>query len=319
MDRIINIGMIGAGIVGERLIKTFKKHSRANILGVYDANEERLKYVSDEYNLPTAESYEELLKNEDIDLIYLGVPPKYHHSIAMDIISANKNIICEKPLANSIEEAKEMYEKAVEMNIVHAMNFPTVYTPAFKKMKDLLDEKFIGDLRRVELHTYFNEWPRPWQQTNWISSREQGGFVREVFTHYIQMIQMLFGKITDINTNIEYPKDPLACETSIIARGTLSHGTPVLFNGLADIGLEEKLELTLYGTEGSLSIVNWRDLWVSSKGDKKVKLELAEHDHLFELVGEVFRAMDNKEGKIITFKEGYDAQIIIEELLGNKL
>jgi len=317
MEKIINIGIIGAGIVGERLIKIFKKHSRANILGVYDVNQERLEYVSKEYDLPTVQNYEELLKNDDIDLIYIGVPPKHHHSIAMDIIAARKNIICEKPLANSIEEAKEMYEKAKETNIVHSMNFPTVYTPAFKKLRELLGDGFIGNLRRVELHTYFSQWPRPWQQTNWVATREQGGFVREVFTHYIQMIQMLFGKIKEINTSIQYPENALACETGIIATGVLPNGTPVLFNGFSDMGLEENLSFTLYGTKGSLSIVNWRELWTTSKGEKKVKVELEEHDHLCELVGEVFKSIDNKEGNIVTFKEGYDAQVIIEDLLGN--
>lgn len=312
--RTINIGIIGVGIVAERIIKAINKIERAKILGIYDINRERLEYISNEYNLSLVNNYEELLNNKDIDLIYLAVPPKYHHSIAIDIIKSKKHIICEKPLANSIDEAKEMYEKAEESNIIHAMNFPLVYTPSVKKLRSLLNEGYIGDLRRIELSTYFKEWPRPWQQTNWISTREQGGFVREVFTHYIQLTQMLFGNIVDINSIIQYPEDPLICETGIIANGSLSDNTPILLNGFSNIGMEENLSFTIFGTEGVISLENWRDVYISSKEDKRQKLDIEEYDHLVELINEVFKAIDGKDLHIITFKEGYYAQIIIEKL-----
>ncbi|WP_425449545.1 Gfo/Idh/MocA family protein [Dethiothermospora halolimnae] len=315
MNKTINIGIIGVGIVGERFIKALNRHGRANILGIYDTNKDRLQDISNKYNLKIVNSYKELLKNEDINIIYLAVPPKYHYSIGMDIIESNKHFICEKPLANSINEAKEMYEKAEDNNIIHAMNFPTVYTQAFKKMNSLLKQEYIGELRRIELNTYFEEWPRFWQKTNWIDTREQGGFVREVFTHYVQLIQMIFGKIKDVDTNIEYPKDSLSCETGIMARASLTSGEPILLNGFSNIGMKENIALTLYGTEGTISLENWRELWVSSKGKRKERLDFKEHDHLVELIDEVCKRIDGKASNVITFKDGYNAQIIIEKLL----
>lgn len=315
----INIGIIGVGIVGERLIKALQRNRRANILGIYDVNVERLRYVSEEYKLTPVSKYEELPENKNIDLIYLAVPPKYHHEIAMDIIEAKKHFICEKPLANSIDEAKEMYEKAEENKIVHAMNFPLMYTPAYKELKSLLDHNYIGRLRRIELNTYFEQWPRSWQQTEWINTREQGGFVREIFTHYVQLIQRLFGRITNVDTSIQYPEDPLACETDIIARASLSNQTPVLFNGFSNIGIEEKIALSIFGTEGAMSLVNWRELWISSKGEKFKKLDLTENDHLVELIDDVFKAINGKDSSSTTFEEGYYAQIIIEKLLGRNV
>ncbi|MBM7614947.1 putative dehydrogenase [Alkaliphilus hydrothermalis] len=318
MSKTINVGIIGAGIVGERVIKALQKHERGNILGVFDVNEERSKYICGQYHLEAVKDYKELLNNQEIDVVYLAVPPKYHHSIALEIIKANKHIICEKPLANSISEAKEMLEAAEKQGVVHAMNFPTVYTPAFKRMKALLDEGFLGTTRRIELKAYFPQWPRPWQQTDWIGSREQGGFVREVFTHFVQMIGMVLGEIVDIDTNIEYPEDSLACETGIIATAALKNGTPILFNGFSDVAIQESLALTLYGTEGTISMENWRELWTSSKGEARKRLELEETDHLLELIDEVFKAIEKKEASIITFEAGYHAQIVIEELLARQ-
>lgn len=313
----INIGIIGVGAVGERFIKALNRHGKAEIIGIYDTNQERLVHIADTYELDTANDYIELVESGEIDVIYLAVPPRYHHPIAMDIIQAGKDIICEKPLANSIEEAEEMYETAEEQGIVHAMNFPVVYTPALKKIKSLLEQGFLGDLRRIELHGYFEEWPRFWQQNSWIDTREQGGFVREVFTHFVQMTQMLFGRITDIDTNINYPDNSEDCETGIIATGYLNDGTPMLFNGISNIGMKDELSFTMYGTDGTLSLVNWRELWKSTEGEERTQVELPEHDHLVELIDEAFKAIETGEGKVISFEDGYQAQIVIENLLGN--
>ena len=315
MERTINIGIIGAGIVGERLIKAIQRHGRTTVAGICDVNLDRLAFISKEYHIPTVTDYKELIQSEDVDIIYLAVPPKYHYAIAMDIIRAKKHFLCEKPLANSIAEAKEMYEEAENHGRVHAINFPTVYTPAYKKLGDLVGEGFLGKLRRIELHGYFRQWPRPWQQTDWIATREQGGFVREVFTHYVQMIQSLFGAMGNIHTNIQYPQDQTMCETGIIATAALKDGTPVLLNGFSDVGIEESLSLNIYGSEGTLSLVNWRELWASKGSGKKERIQLEESDHLVELLSEVIQAMKGGSSRVVTFKEGYEAQIVIERLL----
>jgi len=315
MDKKMNIGIIGAGVVGERLINAVKRHPHGNIKGIYDVNMQRLEEMSVKYNIPTAKSYHELLEDKDIDIIYLAVPPKYHYPIAIDIIKSNKHFLCEKPLANSSEEAREMYEGVERSKVVNGMNFPTVYTSAFKKLKSLLEEGFIGDLLRVEVKGYFTHWPRLWQQNDWIASREQGGFVREVFTHFVQMIQNLFGEITNITSFIEYPEDESMCETGIIAKANIKGSIPVLFNGFSNVGMKEDLSFTIYGTKGTISLVDWRELWISNKDIKPEKLELVNNDHLVELLDEFFKAINGEKANLVTFKEGYEVQKVIEKLL----
>jgi predicted dehydrogenase len=208
-----------------------------------------------------------------------------------------------------------MLELADENNIIHVMNFPTIYREEFKELERILEDGFIGNLRSVELNAYFQGWPRLWQQNNWISSREQGGFVREVFSHYIQMTQMLFGSIDDIKSQIEYPEDNIKCETGIIATARLQNGVPVLFNSFSHIGMEEHISYSIYGTEGTLTLSNWRELWISKRGEGKTRVKVKEEDGLVNLIEEVIKAVDNKQSKIITFKEGYEVQKVLESLL----
>lgn len=315
MKNRIYVGIIGVGGVGERLLQAFNRHDKAKVVGVFDSSEERVKEVAKKYGVMGYETYLDLIKDEKINLVYLAVPPKYHHNIATEIIRNKKHILCEKPLANSIEEAREMLELAEEYDIVHGMNFPTIYRSAFLELEKRVKEDFLGTLRRIELKAYFQQWPRAWQQNPWISSREQGGFVREVFSHYIQMIHMLFGEIHNLVSNIEYPQDITKCETGIIATGYLENGVPLLLNSFSDIGQKENISFTLYGTEGTISLVNWGELWFTSKNQEVTKETLVETDHLVQLIDEVFKAINKEEAKVITFKEGYEVQKAIETLL----
>ena len=314
MDNKMNIGIIGTGVVAERIINATNVHPRANIKGIYDNNPEKLKEVIDKYDLLGVDSYKGLLEDNEIDIIYLAVPPKYHYPIALDIFESGKHFICEKPLANSTEEAESMAKISKEKNIVTAMNFPTIYSKAFEKIDSLLKEGFIGDVARIEFQGYFTNWPRLWQQNNWIDTREQGGFVREVITHYIQIIQRLFGEIENVVSFIEYPEDPKKSEKGIIAKGKIGD-MQVLINAIADIGMKEDLAFKIFGSRGSIFLKNWRELWVSDEGGNMKEVEIVEESNLVELLNNVFGAIDGEEANVVNFEEGYRTHRVIEELI----
>ena len=317
MKKNIAMGIIGAGVVAERIINAVNSNPRIKIKGIYDIDLKRLNEITKKYNLYGVGSYEELLEDKDIDIIYLAVPPKFHHPIAMDILKGDKHFLCEKPLANSTDEAREIYETAKGRDKVHAMNFPTIYTQAYEKMEELLKENFIGDLIRIEFQGYFTAWPRQWQQNNWIGTREQGGFTREVITHYIQMIQRLFGDIESIKSFIEYPEDSKLSETSLIARGSIKN-VPVLINCITDVGMKEELSFNIIGSKGVISLKNWRELWTSTKDRALERLEMDEENNLVDLLNNMLNAMDGKEARIVDFKEGYKTHRVIEKLLNNE-
>ncbi len=313
----MNIGIIGAGVVAERIIRACSMHPRANIKGIYDVNPKKLKDVAEKHSLRPVDTYKTLLEDEDIDIIYLAVPPKYHYPIALDILKADKHFLCEKPLANSTEEAREMYELAKSKKIVHGMNFPTIYLNVYEKMEELINNGFLGDLIRIEFQGYFTHWPRLWQQNDWVGSREQGGFVREVVTHYIQLIQRLFGDIEDVVSFIQYPEDPQLSETGIIAKGSVG-GVPVLINGVTHVGMKEELNFKIFGTKGAIYLRNWRDLLVSTKDTGLERLDIVEENHLVDLLDNFFRAIDGEEPNKVDFEERYKTHRIIGQLLGRE-
>lgn len=319
-DRLIGVGVIGTGGVGEKLLRTFHQHPEVEVRAICDVNQERLAQLSQELSSVAGYTdYRQLLEQDDLDLIYLGVPPKLHHPIAMDILNSKKHILCEKPLANSLAEAKELLAAAQEAGIVHAMNFPTYYRKACREMARRIKTGELGEVRRIEVQAYLPQWPRVWQQNPWIAGREQGGFVREVLPHFIHLTHKLFGPIIHVDSTIEYPLDPKACETGMIASLRLQDGTPMLMNGVSQIALEERIAYTVYGTRGTISLVNWGQLEVGYGTASPERVELQPHDHLAEEVDWVVQAIQGEEADLIDFAEGLRVQHVLEQLLGSKL
>ncbi|KON88661.1 hypothetical protein AF332_18840 [Sporosarcina globispora] len=312
----IKVGLIGMGAVGERILRQFRQHEEFEIAALCDRNAERLDKFKVE--LPDAvihSNHLDLLKDETIKLVYLGVPPKIHHSISMDIIKSGKHLLCEKPLANSIEEAKEMYEAAENTGIIHAMNFPMAYSPAYKMFREKIHNGELGEIKKVELNLQFTQWPREWQQNDWISSREQGGFIREVAPHFIHMIHDTFGELGNVRSFVEYPNDEHLCETSFTTSLKLPGGIPVLLNGIAGIGQKEHLSFKVFGEKGTLDMQNWSVLVQSSSENSGEIIRLDEPEN--SLHTELLKAIRGDNALLVSFKEGYEVQNVLEKILSS--
>lgn len=153
---MFKVGIIGLGAIGQRLIKSFTEHPEMEITAVCDPLEELLNStVAAIGKAKGFTDYKEMLKNADIDLVYVAVPPKFHHQIVTDCVLEQKHILCEKPLANSVEEAESLYKQAADAGIIHAMNFPLNYSSGNATFASYIKEGYIGKLRRLELKMHF--------------------------------------------------------------------------------------------------------------------------------------------------------------------
>lgn len=307
----MQIGIIGLGAIGERLIKILADHDRIVIKSIYDIDEERTKYMASTYHLDPVKDYHEMIEDPEIDLIYVAVPPKYHHDIALEVIE-KKHILCEKPLAGTIEEAEAMYLASKKYNHVNAMNFPLYYGPAFKTIKRYLADHKLGKILRLELKGYFPIWPRFWQVNKWIDTREEGGFTREVFTHFIQLMQSEFGKIENIHSKAKYLNEEKS-EVSLLATAEIGP-IDLLFNGLVGVEQVEDLRWSIIGEKGSMELLNWRDLDLVID-DHRESIDLDDYNSTSELFTALCDAVEGKDSPLVSFEDGYHAVRVVETLL----
>ncbi|MGK7378590.1 Gfo/Idh/MocA family protein [Planococcus sp. 1R117A] len=305
---MISIGIIGAGIVGERIIKEIQQDGKIDIKGVYDVQQERLQYLNKTYGVPIAESFETIL-HSNIDWLYIGTPPASHSEIAKRAAGAGIHVLSEKPLAHNVADGEEMVAAVEKSRVRTAMHFPLMYSPAVHDMVKRIRTGNIGKITRIELHTFFPDWPRAWQQNPWIASRSQGGFVREVFPHYLQLLNRVFGELKIASHHISYPEQEDKCETGIVAHGLTAGNIPFLISGLSGIGQKELLQFKVYGEEGVLTLENWSNLYEERKYEERKQITG------FVEVPTLFDAMRSQSTFLVTFEEGLVVQRHIDHLL----
>ena len=304
----ITLAVIGAGVVGERIIVQALKDEQYEISAVYDENKERLQAIAQKYHVQTVESVQDLLEMKS-DWVYIGTPPISHAPFAQEIAKHGLNILSEKPLAHDAQDGEVMVQ--VAKNVKTAMHFPLMYSAVVHQLKKELKE--IGEVTRIELHTYFPEWPRKWQQNDWIKSRAQGGFIREIFPHYLQLTNHLFGDLTITAHETTYPQDENLCETGVCALAKTEQGIPVVLNGLCNIGQEERIDYKIFSAEKVITLRNWSELWISKSYENEKRVIADEIPE--SMLAACRKVLQGEEALIVPFEEGLKVQHWIDELL----
>ncbi len=160
---------------------------------------------------PSLEFIEEIFA-QPADLFYIATPPETHIPLACQ---ASRAIFCEKPLAVDVTEARHLVD---EIQIPNAVNFPFATHPTITTLEQELAEERHGDAVRLEIRLFFNDWPRQWQQgaASWLAQPEQGGFLREVFSHFAYLTDRILGPVELIEAEVE--RGPAGTETTVRAR-----------------------------------------------------------------------------------------------------
>ena len=304
------IGIIGTGVVGERIINQALNNENYEIAAIFDTNEQRTNELKEKYNIPTTNDLQSLLDLKP-DWVYIGTPPVSHATLAQEIAKHGLHILSEKPLAHDATDGEVMVQVANEANVKTAMHFPLMYGAAVHQLKQELQD--MDEIVRIELHTYFPEWPRKWQQNPWIASREQGGFIREIFPHYLQLTHHLFGDIDITAHNTTYPQDKALCETGVSALAKTTSGIPMVINGLAGIGQEERIDYKIFAANKTVTLRNWSQVLTAKAYEAEVEVTpSAAPQTMLEACRSVLLG---EEAFIVSFEEGLKVQRWVDELL----
>ncbi|KEO85244.1 Gfo/Idh/MocA family protein [Tumebacillus flagellatus] len=312
----IKVGVIGLGGVGGRVLEGFAMHPETVVAAVCDVNAELAQEVANQHGgAAWYTDYRAMLDSTALDLVYIAVPPKLHHRMALDVVAKGLHLFCEKPLANSLDEAHDMWKAATDAGVLNAINFPTPYRSVWSEYSRLVDAGHLGDLRRLDVTLHFHVWPRKWQQNPWIAGREQGGYVREVLPHYIQLIQHRFGRIVRVHSEITYPDNPALCETDVLATFELESGVRVVVDGQSNIAQKERIAFTAYGTAGTLQLADWSQLRAGGFDEPLTDVVVPENNRHLGLIEELVKALRGEAAELVDFAAGYEVQRVLEAVL----
>ncbi|MCB4821487.1 Gfo/Idh/MocA family protein [Roseicella aerolata] len=259
MPAPIALGIIGFGIMGERLLRAALEHAAAHVrpVGVWDPSPEaaaRLAAIAP--GLPMLDSAAAVI--EACECLYVAAPPAAHIPLAEAALGAGRAVFLEKPLAVSLAEARDFVAKAEAIGARGAVNFPMASSPAVAQLSAWREEGATGPAESLGIEVAFAKWPRGWQQdaAPWLSRRAEGGFTREVVSHFLFLTRRQLGPLALQEAGVTWPGGD-ASETAIRARLTAG-GLPVTLAG--EVGTTEKDDhntWTLRGPAGAIRLRDW--------------------------------------------------------------
>ncbi len=183
----MKVGIIGCGKIAERHLTGYKKIDEADVT-VSDMVEDKAKKLAEEYQVDYVSNPDELFEAENYDAIDVCVPTPHHSEVIIKALENDKHVFCEKPLTNSLEEAKKIEKKSKESNKVVMSGYLYRFHPAFEKVKEVLEDRIIGDPYYAIFRVGGRGSHRAWKH----KEEEGGGAINEMLVHMLNLIIWYF-------------------------------------------------------------------------------------------------------------------------------
>ena len=194
---MIRVGIIGCGrIAQERHIPEYIENAEAVIHGYYDVNQERAQQLAERYGGKTYCSYEELLEDPQIDAVSVCAANSAHAEITIKALESGKHVLCEKPMAVTYAECKEMVRAAQKSGKYLMIGQNQRLTKTHVKAKEMIDEGKIGKVLTFRT-TFGHGGPEMWSidrgKGTWFFNRKKAvmGVMADLGIHKTDLIQFL--------------------------------------------------------------------------------------------------------------------------------
>jgi predicted dehydrogenase len=210
-------------------------------------------------------------------------------------------------LAPTVAAAAAMCAEVDAAGKPAAVNFYLATGPAAVRMRRLVTHGALGEIREARLTLRFRAWPRPWQSAagSWLSSADEGGFTREVGSHFLFQAERMFGPGRCAETQVVRGLE--GSELSVIARIDYP-GLSLLIDGAVGGSIDDSNRFEIVGTKDRAALVDWDDLDYGGSSPHAVS---ATPDHLDELAN----LLDGEPSELATFAESAAVVALTEAIL----
>ncbi len=190
-----NIAIIGYGGQGAWHAAKAMENDVVSVAGIYDISEKRID-AARKNGIHTYSSKEELLSDKNVDIVVCATPNDSHREIVIDALMAGKHVVCEKPVALSVEDFDAMCEAAKKSGKIFTVHQNRRYDVDYLAIKSLVNSGEIGETLNIESRVHGSRGiPSDWR----CHKPQGGGMVLDWGVHLIdQMLQLIPEKITNV-------------------------------------------------------------------------------------------------------------------------
>ena len=267
----IKVGIIGASFAKAAFLPALATIDEAEVVAVASARLESARATADAFGVADAyDDWKTMLSEHAPDLVCIATPTFTHAPMTLSALEAGAHVLCDKPMALNVEEARAMLETAKTLNRIHMVDHELRFNPTRQKIKDLIDSGAIGEVRHVNIVNITPSWGDPASRPKddwWSLAEKGGGRLGANGSHQIDLLRWWFGDVASVvgqvktmvpdrrdkSTGEEWTAtaDDVAWFTLELHSGALAS---VFLSGVARHNLGNHAQV--FGSEGSILLSN---------------------------------------------------------------
>ncbi len=223
----LKFALVGCGSIGKRHVAVLDAEDQAEIVGICDKDEEKVRALADLYEgLPTYTDYEEMLASVEADIIVIATPHALHAPMAIAAANHKFNVLVEKPMALNVRDCMAMNEAAYKNEVKLWVVKQNRYNVPVKLAKTVINEGRLGKIFMIKCDILWNRYQGYYDDSSWRGSIErEGGALFTQASHFIDLLIWWCGNVVEVKGSMETQNHSIETEDSGIANLKFSSGT----------------------------------------------------------------------------------------------
>lgn len=193
----MNVGLVGAGVIGTRRAWIVKEHVGFNMVMVADTNFSRAQLLAEEVGCEATTDWKKVATRDDIDIVIVSTPNNLHAPISITAMKNRKHVLCEKPLGTNPDEAKQMVEIALKNNVKLKTGSNHRFHRGIWKARELVNNGSIGEINFIRCR--YGHGGRPNYDKEWRAKAELagGGELLDQGVHVMDLFRWFIGDFSE--------------------------------------------------------------------------------------------------------------------------
>jgi predicted dehydrogenase len=203
MPERVRVGVVGTSWWADLLyLPSLTSHPRAELVAVCGRDRERAEALARKYGVPQVfTDYRAMIERAGLHALVVSTPDDLHHPIAMQALDAGLHVLCEKPLALNVAQARELYERAEAAGVRHMVLFTYRWLPPYQLVRELIDQGYLGRLYHCDMR-YVGGFGRDPQDRWRLDPERARGVVGDIGSHMIDLARWYLGDVAQVSAHL---------------------------------------------------------------------------------------------------------------------
>jgi predicted dehydrogenase len=279
------VAIIGTGTFARNVVLPALRAVSARMVGAYDISPANLRTAAQEFGIEKLyASVEEVLADQQVELVCLHTNSDSHAGLLAKVIASGRPFLCEKPAALGSKQVAAAGEAARRAGLIHAVNHEFRYAPPYRRIRELVQAGYVGELRFVSCSTMTSLALNPAFASHYCDGKSLfdsgGGFLPQSLSHHIDLMQYMCGNatFTAAQCATTLPEKPIPStfplgtqdkalmgridtEDAVAIGGRLANGAPVALAAAWTVHHGSGSRWEIYGSEGTLLYHAGLSMW----------------------------------------------------------